>query len=690
MPEESEPTEPTLPGGVSPDEMIARAMQSVRMTGGAGAHGWNPPSIEESARLFPSYEVLALLGRGGMGAVYQARQTSLDRLVAIKLLPLEVSVDQAFADRFRREARAMAKLNHPNILSVFDFGTTSEGHLFIVMEYVEGANLHDIIHQVGLEPTQALAIVEQICAALGYAHGKGVIHRDIKPANVMIDTESQVKVADFGLARLMDHGTADLGHTVTGTVMGTPDYMAPEQTKGMNVDHRADIYSLGVMFYEMLCGEVPKGAFELPSQRVSVDARVDQVVLKAMQQAPDRRYQNTAEMKTDVYAIRTTPLPAPPQAPAQSVRSERAAPGKPPDGSRKRLRPKTVRITLGLGVGLVALLACWAFVSRELAISRESMVNHLEPLMDVVGSNSTAALTFRDADSAAENLSSLRAADSVVAACIYDGIGGQLANYSAGETAPTKAPPDGARFVSDSLVIVRPILLNDKRLGTIYIKARPVAVWERLQSAGKTAGGLFLSTVALGVFGVRRISDRRLTFAAPIIGSTLAALIICGGFLPHELAAARESMTRGLTQLGDVLARMSTAIVAFKDWDAGNDTLAALRAEQAVLAAGIYDASGAIMARYRSDHISGSDDLPARPGPYRVVIENDRATVCRPVLLNERTIGAIYIRADTNELSALQSANLRVALVIVLGALALGVALALSLRTLLHPPQRVP
>src|SRR5687767_4956859 len=125
-----------------------------------------------------------------MGAVYKARQIELDRLVAIKLLPREISVDRDFVDRFRREARAMAKLHHPNIITVFEFGTTAEGHLFIVMEFVEGANLQEIIRQAGLNEAQALSILEQVCTALAYAHGKGIVHRDIKPANVMIDTES--------------------------------------------------------------------------------------------------------------------------------------------------------------------------------------------------------------------------------------------------------------------------------------------------------------------------------------------------------------------------------------------------------------------------------------------------------------------------------------------------------------------
>ena len=301
---------PTSLGGLNPGELLARGLHTAKMSS-AGAHGWEPPSVAEAAALFPSYEVLAMLGRGGMGAVFKARQIALDRFVAIKLLPLEISVDPAFVDRFRREARAMAKLNHPHIISVFDFGQTAEGHLFFVMEFVEGANLAEIIHQVGLAPDQALALAAQVCTALAYAHGKGVVHRDIKPANVMVDTESQVKVADFGLARLTDPTAETYGTTVTGTVMGTPDYMAPEQTRGMNVDHRADIYSLGVMLYEMLCRETPRGAFDLPSARTGCDPRLDAIVLKAMQQAPERRYQSTVEMKADVERARA-PIETPP------------------------------------------------------------------------------------------------------------------------------------------------------------------------------------------------------------------------------------------------------------------------------------------------------------------------------------------------------------------------------------------
>ena len=306
LPRAPDTAQASMLGGLNPEELLARGMQSVRMTGGGGFTDWSPPTVTEAARLFPNYEVLELIGRGGMGAVYKARQLALDRSVAVKLLPLEVSVDRDFADRFVREARTMARMNHPNIVSVFDFGTTPEGHLYFIMEFVEGTTLHHLIKTVGLKPEQALEIIASVCEALAYAHGEGVVHRDIKPANVLVDMKGRVKVTDFGLARLDSPTAEQWGNTMPGAVLGTPDYMSPEQKRGVKVDHRADIYSLGVMLYEMLCGQVPQGIFDPPSQRVRVDARVDQVVIRAMQQEPDRRYRDTAEMKTDVETIRSS------------------------------------------------------------------------------------------------------------------------------------------------------------------------------------------------------------------------------------------------------------------------------------------------------------------------------------------------------------------------------------------------
>ena len=287
--------------GLDPGALLARAL---RMAPPKHGLTWTPSSPEELAALLPQYRIERLIGHGGMGAVFQGMQPDLERSVAIKLLPLDVSADQAFAERFIREARTLAKLNHPNIVGVYDFGRTSAGHLYFVMEYVEGTDLHRMIHGPGLTPAQSLSIIIAVCEALQYAHGKGIVHRDIKPGNVLVDTEGAVKVADFGLARLNTPEVDSAGITYPGTVMGTPAYMAPEQTCGLRVDHRADIYSLGVMLYEMLCGEVPRGVFDPPSRKVQVDVRLDDVVLKAMRSEPECRYQNTAEMKTDVDAIR--------------------------------------------------------------------------------------------------------------------------------------------------------------------------------------------------------------------------------------------------------------------------------------------------------------------------------------------------------------------------------------------------
>ncbi len=340
---------PSILGGMNPDELFARGMQSVRMTGGGSLQSWEPPTVMEAARLFPNYQVTEMIGRGGMGVVYKGKQTSLDRVVAIKLLPLEVSIDRDFGDRFVREARTMAKMNHPNIVSVFDFGNTTEGHLYFVMEFVEGTTLHHLIKSVGLKPVQSLELIVSVCEALQYAHSEGVIHRDIKPANILVDTKGRVKVTDFGLARMDTAKTPDQwGQTMTGMVLGTPDYMAPEQKKGIRVDHRADIYSLGVMLYEMLCGEIPAGIFDPPSLRVAVDERIDQVVIRAMQQEPDRRFASSGEMKTAVENIRNTPLP---QKPASTV-----APIPPPPGANQTISPPpdTVQQPLPSGFGIPA------------------------------------------------------------------------------------------------------------------------------------------------------------------------------------------------------------------------------------------------------------------------------------------------------------------------------------------------
>jgi uncharacterized protein (TIGR03067 family) len=278
------------------------AQPTLKSPAGSGGR-FEPPPPEKLSPLFPQLEILGLLGKGGMGAVYKARQRGLDRLVAVKILPPEIGDDPAFAERFTREARALARLGHSHIVSVYDFGQA--GNLFyIVMEHVDGVNLRQTIQAGGLTPQAALAIVPQICEALQFAHDEGIVHRDIKPENILIDKKGRVKIADFGLAKLLGQDTHDHSLTAAHQVMGTLRYMAPEQMLGSReVDHRADIYSLGVIFYELLTGELPMGKFAPPSKKVQVDVRLDEIVLRALEQDPEQRYQHASEVKTDVETV---------------------------------------------------------------------------------------------------------------------------------------------------------------------------------------------------------------------------------------------------------------------------------------------------------------------------------------------------------------------------------------------------
>lgn len=256
-----------------------------------------PLSVEKLNSLIPGYEFVQFIDRGGMGAVYKAVQKSLNRMVAVKILPPVHRNKQRFAERFAREARALALLNHPHIVSVYDSGETRDGHMFYAMEFVTGTDLSHLLRRESLSPRQILTIVTQVCEALQFAHEHGVVHRDIKPANILIDERGNVKVADFGLAKVSGHGTGASSYTATGTAMGTPHYIAPEaMTHEADADHRADIYSLGVMIYEMLTGQVPKGVWELPSKRSGADASLDEIVTTAMQNAPNKRYQQVSDM----------------------------------------------------------------------------------------------------------------------------------------------------------------------------------------------------------------------------------------------------------------------------------------------------------------------------------------------------------------------------------------------------------
>lgn len=293
-------TEGTVAGGLCPACLIELARGCSNAPGASGPP--RPLSVGELAGRLPGLEVTAMIGRGGMGAVYRARQTDLDREVAVKVLPEDLAKDPTFVERFRREARALARLDHPNIVRVFGSGV-ADGLCYIVMELVDGVTLREAIDQKTIDSAAALRIVPLICEALAFAHSAGVVHRDIKPENILLGRGGTVKVADFGLAKLSDADAAETLLTATGVHMGTLRYMAPEQLDGQTADHRADIYALGVVFYELLTGRVPMGHFPPPSATPGVDPRIDAVVTRTLQRDPAERYQAASDIRTDLDRI---------------------------------------------------------------------------------------------------------------------------------------------------------------------------------------------------------------------------------------------------------------------------------------------------------------------------------------------------------------------------------------------------
>src|ERR1043166_9203040 len=293
------------PQGLCPKCLLAQA--SIPTDAGPGQSRPIPPSQQNLAASFPQLEILELIGQGGMGFVFKARQPKLERLVALKILPQSFSTEPAFAERFTREGRVLARLNHPNIVTIHDFGQAN-GFFYLLMEYVDGVNLRQAMPAGRFSPEQALAVVPKICDALQFAHNEGILHRDIKPENILLDAKGRVKIADFGIAKLVGEPRADATRTASGALLGTPQYMAPEQLeKPSQVDHRADIFSLGVVFYEMLTGELPLGKFQPPSQKVQMDVRLDEVVLHALEKEPERRYQQVSEVKTAVETVSSNP-----------------------------------------------------------------------------------------------------------------------------------------------------------------------------------------------------------------------------------------------------------------------------------------------------------------------------------------------------------------------------------------------
>lgn len=259
-----------------------------------------PPSPESIEVSLPQLEGIEYLGRGGMGIVYKARQKSLGRTVALKLLAPERLHDREFAKRFEREAKALAAMNHPNIVTIYDFGKAGDFY-YLLMEFIDGVNLRQAMAAGRLSSEQALAIVPPICDALQYAHEHGIVHRDIKPENLLLDKAGRVKIADFGIAKILN--TESLVDFEESQPVGTPQYMAPEQRLHVQTDHRADIYSLGVVLYEMLTGELPSEQLKPPSKQVQIDVRIDEIVLRALETKPEMRFPTASEFRESVEAF---------------------------------------------------------------------------------------------------------------------------------------------------------------------------------------------------------------------------------------------------------------------------------------------------------------------------------------------------------------------------------------------------
>lgn len=316
--------------------------------------GFVPPDPEKLAHLFPGYDIVRLIACGGMGAVYEAIQRSLDRGVAIKILPQEFTADESFRTAFQAEAKAMARLNHPNLISVYDFGEV-EGMLYIIMEYVPGLSLYQATEGQPLDPSDAVRLVSDIARGLAHAHESGIIHRDIKPANILLNHQNIPKIGDFGLARPLESQIEE-----GEDIFGTPGYTAPEVVENpQSIDHRADVFSLGILLHELLTGQLPEADPRPASAICHCDPRFDAVIRKATRNSPNERYLHAEEIAKELEKISTT---AGPRALKTAAPAPRHPGGRRPPPGRYQAPPKPPRskapliLILLIAIGGVAYL----------------------------------------------------------------------------------------------------------------------------------------------------------------------------------------------------------------------------------------------------------------------------------------------------------------------------------------------
>ena len=307
--------------------------------------GFIAPDPSDLAPLFPAYQFQGLIATGGMGAVYCALQKSLDRTVALKILPMEFSKDAAFCKGFETEAKAMARLNHPNLIGVYDFGSVN-GMLYIVMEFVPGQSIYHSANGQAIDPAEVIRLISAICNGLAHAHENGIIHRDIKPANVLLDLNAQPKIGDFGLARPIERKIEE-----GEEIFGTPHYTAPEVVDSPHsVDYRADIFSVGVMLHELLTGRLPADDLRPASLIAHCDIRFDAIIKRATQPLPAARYTCAAEMAKDLQAIGNSlasKTPGAEGAPRPKVRR----PGQTTARKKSSSVPGILLLLLALGIG---------------------------------------------------------------------------------------------------------------------------------------------------------------------------------------------------------------------------------------------------------------------------------------------------------------------------------------------------